>query len=257
MTRRPLLAVLMAAPLVAGLAVAAPAGADHAWETYHWPRTGPSVVVPLDDNVSSAWDSYRSTSTAEWSTPSYVDTTAGPSGTAPKQCKPTSGRVEVCNDRYGRTGWLGIASVWASGSHITQGTVKLNDTYFATTRYNTPAWRAFVMCQEIGHTLGLDHVDEDHANANLGTCMDYTNDPSGTAGTNGSASNTSPDAHDYAMADQIHGHLDSGATSASASAGAANDLSQLGRKVRAKGRFEVYEQRTGPDRRVYHFVIRA
>lgn len=94
-----------------------------------------------------------------------------------KRCSATSGRVEVCNSTYGNTGWLGVASVWASGSHITQGTVKLNDTYFNTAQYNTTAWRNLVSCQEVGHTLGLDHQDENFDNANLGTCMDYTSNP--------------------------------------------------------------------------------
>ncbi len=44
------------------------------------------------------------------------------------------------------------------------------------------------MCQEVGHTLGLDHQDEVFDNPNLETCMDYTNDPS---------TNQHPNAHDY------------------------------------------------------------
>ena len=49
--------------------------------------------------------------------------------------------------------------VWTSGSHITQGTTKVNGTYFNIGKYNTPAWRILVMCQEVGHTLGLSHLD--------------------------------------------------------------------------------------------------
>ena len=52
---------------------------------------------------------------------------------------------------------------------------EVNDTYFNTAKYNTPVWRNLVMCQEVGHTLGLDHQDEIFDNVNLGTCMDYTN----------------------------------------------------------------------------------
>lgn len=37
--------------------------------------------------------------------------------------------------------------------------------------------RCLVTCQEVGHTFGLDHRDENFDNGNLGTCMDYTNDP--------------------------------------------------------------------------------
>ena len=113
-------------------------------------------------------------------------------GRAKGNCKATAGRVEVCNSTYGNNGWLGIASISITGgTHITQGTVKLNDTYFNTAQYNTPAWRNLVTCQEVGHTFGLDHQDENFNNPNLGTCMDYTNDPS---------TNQHPNQHDYLTA---------------------------------------------------------
>jgi hypothetical protein len=100
-------------------------------------------------------------------------------GQATGRCRATLGRVEVCNATYGRNGWLGVAQIWLSDGHIAQGTVKLNDTYFNTPTYNTSAWRNLVSCQEVGHTFGLDHQDENFDNANLGTCMDYTRDPDG------------------------------------------------------------------------------
>ena len=116
-------------------------------------------------------------------------------------CSPTSGRIEVCNGAYGNNGWLGIAQIWTTqGSHITQATTKVNDTYFASAPYNTSAWKQMVMCQEVGHDFGLDHQDENFNNPNLGTCMDYTNDPS---------TNQHPNAHDYEELDIIYkSHLD-------------------------------------------------
>jgi hypothetical protein len=48
----------------------------------------------------------------------------------------------------------------------------MNDSYFASGSYNETA-RQHVMCQEIGHTFGLDHQDE--SGADLNTCMDYAN----------------------------------------------------------------------------------
>ena len=100
-----------------------------------------------------------------------------------------------------------MASIWTAGgknrSHIVQGTVKLNDTYFNTAQYNTPAWRNLVSCQEVGHTLGLDHQDENFNNANLNTCMDYTNNPT---------SNQHPNQHDYDQLVTIYSHLDSTTT---------------------------------------------
>jgi hypothetical protein len=126
----------------------------------------------------------------------------------PRKCRATSGQVEVCNASYGRNGWLGIATIWASGDHITQGTVKLNDSYFNSSPYNTTAWRNLVSCQEVGHTFGLDHQDENFSNTNLGTCMDYTNDPDG-AGNGTSTDNQHPNAHDYAELVSIYSHTDS------------------------------------------------
>lgn len=119
--------------------------------------------------------------------------------TTARRCKPSSGRIEVCNDKYGKNGWLGIAQIWISGDHIMQGIVKVNDTYFSTSKYNTDAWKNLVMCQEVGHTVGLGHVDEDMNNTPLGTCMDYSSDPN---------PNQHPNNHDYEMLESIYGHLD-------------------------------------------------
>jgi hypothetical protein len=195
-----------------GVTVALAAYANHSWNGYHWARTSNPFTIKLGNNLSSVWQTYLSKASSDWSKSTVMDTTVVPGQAATRRCKPTLGRVEVCDATYGNNGWLGIASIWISGSHITQGTVKLNDTYFNTSRYNTPAWRQMVTCQEIGHTFGLDHQDENFNNTNLGTCMDYTNDPSGTAGTNGTLANTSPNQHDYDELAIIYSHLDSTTT---------------------------------------------
>lgn len=108
---------------------------------------------------------------------------------SPLKLVTASGVVEICNLKYGQNGWLGIAGISISGSHITKAYTKLNDTYFVMAQYNTTAHRQMVVCQEIAHDFGLDHQDENFSNTNLGTCMDYTNDPSGTKGTNGTLNN--------------------------------------------------------------------
>lgn len=201
--------------VVAFVAVAAVVLANHSWGGYHWARTANPFTVKLDDNVSSAWDAYLGMASSDWnnSSTSPLKTAVVPGTTDPRRCRAANGRVEVCNSKYGNTGWLGIASIWVSGSHITQGTVKLNDTYFNTAAYNTPAWRQFVVCQEVGHTFGLDHQDVTFNNPNLGTCMDYTNDPDGTL--YGQLSNVHPNAHDYDELGIIYAHLDRFTTLAS------------------------------------------
>ncbi|MBI3290792.1 hypothetical protein HYZ76_00755, partial [Candidatus Falkowbacteria bacterium] len=128
--------------------------ATHTWGGYHWARSSTPFSLQLGDNVTANWDGSLATASQDWSQSLALDATVA-SGQSNFRCKATNGRVEVCNRKYGRNGWLGMAQIWVSGSHITQGTVKMNDTYFNTKQYNTPAWKQFVMCQEIGHTLGL------------------------------------------------------------------------------------------------------
>src|SRR3972149_6001532 len=89
--------------------------------------------VNLGDNVSSIWDTYLQTTSSDWSVSSVLDTTVVSGRAFTKTCRATSGRVEVCNAKYGRNGWLGGASIWISGKNITQGVVKDNDNYFYTT----------------------------------------------------------------------------------------------------------------------------
>ncbi len=230
------------------------ASAKHSWGGYHWARTANPFTLALGDNVNSTWDSYLQTTSSDWSVSNILDTTIVGSS-AGSSCKATRGRAEVCNAKYGRNGWLGIASIWISGIHITQGTVKLNDTYFNTSTYNKPAWRNLVMCQEVGHIFGLDHQDENFANTPLGTCMDYSNDP---------VPNQHPNQHDYDMLEEIYAHLDTTTTLAvvSVTKGAdvdSEDPRTWGREIRRSDdrRLSVFEQDLGNGEKIIRHVFWA
>jgi hypothetical protein len=197
-TTRPsrlLLAVLLLALLLAALPFSA--GASHSWGGYHWARTRNPFTLKVGDNVTADWDPMLNLAISDWSKSTVLDLTKVAGGTT-SRCRPTAGRVEVCNSKYGANGWLGLAQIWLSGGHISQGTAKMNDTYFTMPAYNTTAERNHVMCQEVGHTFGLGHQDE--SGASLGTCMDYADD---------STNSQHPNAHDYTMLEQIYSHLDS------------------------------------------------
>lgn len=237
------------------------ASANHSWNGFHWARQSNPFTVKLVDVVTSTWDPILATTSADWSQSSVLDTTIVPGSGSAKSCRPIDGQVKVCNAAYGNTGWLGVAQVWISGSHITQGTVKLNDSYHNSAPYNTTPWRNLVSCQEVGHTLGLDHQDENFNNANLGTCMDYTNDPS---------SNQHPNQHDYNQLETIYSHLDSTTTvkhlggEETPMPPAMRDIDLSGPALWGKlvghthnGLTAVYEQDFGGGYKVFTFVIWA
>ncbi|MGH8678986.1 MAG: hypothetical protein ACREUQ_11610, partial [Burkholderiales bacterium] len=85
--------------------------ANHSWGTYHWARTNNPFTLNLGDNVSSTWDSYLGTTSADWSVSVVLNTTIVTGLTTPKRCRATSGRVEVCSATYGNNGWLGLAQI--------------------------------------------------------------------------------------------------------------------------------------------------
>lgn len=260
------------APLVVGIVFivvaifAVGTSASHSWGSYHWARTSNPFTVKLGDNTTGPnWPGHLAIASGDWSQSVVMDTIVVPGGTrGARRCPATLGRVEVCNDKYGQNGWLGIASIWANGNHITQGTVKNNDTYFNMAQYNTPAWRQFVMCQEVGHTFGLDHQDETFDNANLGSCMDYTNDPDGGPGgaSSNDPSNERPNSHDYAQLVSIYNHTDSTNTSFQSvgrGSAASDEASEWGRLVRSSnsGRTSLFERDFGNGNKLFTFVIWA
>jgi len=186
------------------------AGATHSWGGYHWARTSNPFTLKAGDNVDTNWDSYLNTTVSDWSQSNVLDLTKVAGSTTGRKCRPTAGRVQVCNAAYGSNGWLGLAQIWLSNGHISQGVAKMNDSYFNLPQYNNADEKNHVMCQEVGHTLGLGHTSEDGSTQN--TCMDYSQSPT----------STHPNSHDYQMLSDIYAHLDSTTSIGSAPVGFAN-----------------------------------
>lgn len=198
--------------------------ASHSWNGYHWKKGSEELAVPIGNNVNSTWLVYLKRAMNGgtrvgtggdgdgWNASTMIQGNIVTGTTNPKNCRAVSGTIQVCNARYGFTGWLGIAQIWLSGGHIVQGITKLNDNYFDTATYNKPEWRMLVTCQEIGHDYGLGHTDEVFTNQNDGTCMDYTDAPAGgfLGATNYGPSNEYINSHDKAQLEAIytnHTHL--------------------------------------------------
>ncbi len=239
------------------------ANASHSWGPYHWARTVNPFTLKLGDNVSGVWDPYLATTSNDWTASSVLDTTIV-AGLAGSNCSPTSGRVEVCTAAYGNNGWLGLAQIWISGSHITQGLAKMNDTYFNTAPYNTTAWKNLVMCQEVGHTFGLGHQDATFGNLNLGTCMDYTSDPDGTLADPDQLNNEHPNLHDYNMLETIYAHLEKiklsrGQRNSNNAGVNLDNPSTWGKEISkdSRGHSSLFERDLGNGNKVFTFVTWA
>ena len=244
----------LAIGIVAAIGVTAPVLAVHSWSNYHWSRTTAELTVPVGDNVDSRWDGHLQVANVDWNKSTVINSPLVAGSANPKNCRAVAGTIQVCNSTYGQTGWLGIASISLSGGHIVQGTTKVNDTYFNTAKYNTPEWRALVMCQEIGHDYGLGHQDEDFATDTTNSCMDYTSLPAG---------NEHPDAHDYQQLTTIYNHLETGFTVSSGRGNSGADVGDTpatwGRAIHftRDGRPDVFERVDGPGQKTITHVFWA
>ncbi|MCA1593587.1 MAG: hypothetical protein LC754_13240 [Acidobacteria bacterium] len=199
------LVVLLVISLFASFAIVA--YATHSWGGYHWARTSNPFTLKIANNTNNGWPTYFNTSISDWDKSTVINFAPYVS-TSSKRCAMVAGTVQVCNSTYGNNGWLGLASInIVDGTHITQGSAKMNDTYFNTSTYNNPNEKLHVMCQEVGHTFGLDHQSTDGSSQN--TCMDYF---SNTGANAGSTLSTHPNQHDYDELSIIYQHLDSTTT---------------------------------------------
>lgn len=245
--------VFMLVLMLALVAFPASVNASHSWNNYHWARTANPFTIKVIDSMTDDWDDNLDAAISDWNASSVMNVVeeAGDSSfKTRKRCVAVAGKSHSCNATYGNNGWLGLAQVWISGSHITQATAKMNDTYFASSSYNETA-RQHVICQEIGHDWGLGHQDE--SGADLNTCMDYAD----------ALDNPDPNAHDYAQLQSIYAHLDSSTTIASAPPGFANaDVhaqENWGTKVResANGRSAIFVRDFGNGNQIFTFVFWA
>ena len=249
--------VAVAITVLALVAFPSAASANHSWNGYHWARTANPFTLKLGDNVSGLWDNMLATASNDWSQSTVLNTQIVTGGTRPKNCRPTTGRVEVCSANYGGTQWLGVAQIWLSGGHIVQGTVKNNDYYFGSSSYayNNTAEMQHVICQEIGHTFGLAHQDE--SGASLNTCMDYYHNTSAS-----DTKSTHPNQHDYDELATIYSHLDS-TTTVGAAASMPNEMAKgdfsspnaWGQEVSRNARESVFVRDFGNGNQVVTFVI--
>lgn len=184
------------------LASIAPTGASDAPNSFHWARKQTPFTVQAGDNVSSDWQSILRRAISDWNKSDAVTIKEVAGGTGAQNCAPTTGMIEVCNFLYGtQEGWLGLTRLYFNtrGDHVEAATVQMNDSFFnqKNGQYNNDAARQHTMCHEMGHAIGLDHVDSS-------SCMN--------ASQFAVFNQVTPVNKDYRQLDRIYDHKDSTTT---------------------------------------------
>ena len=254
----------------------------------HWSKELVNEKIPLivGDNLTGVWrDEDRFNKAIEqWNQSSVVFLEKVDSqGSCTATTTGIPGQIEVCNANYGKSllkgTAIGIARSWLieegegeREGHIGKGVVLLDDAYLVLPNelnINTPAWREYVICQELGHTLGLSlltplnmgspwkapgHRNEEHDNPNLGTCMDYTGNPGNPP------SNQQPDQEDFRQLEALYNHSHTGNSKARLFDRFLNmkiRKNDMGRLIRSNkdGGVQVYEKYFGQGRKIITHVL--
>ena len=216
--------IWIAAALV-GILSAAAATADHGWGPqpyfYHWARSAVPFTLQVTDSVTPLWDRELEDALAAWNGAAVVVnsiTAADDAGKTRNRCQSITGKIRVCNNRYGFNGWAGLASIniqqVGGHYHIVKGVAKMNDSYGPYSQ----DFMNHVMCQEIGHLYGLGHTSEDGSSQK--SCMDYSSD----------TDSQWPNAHDLDMLRNIYLHLDSYDSAAAVTSGSSDPAPCRGNK---------------------------
>ncbi len=226
------------------------AKADNSWSTYHWSRMSNPFTLEVMDYMTPDWDGFLSLAASDWSASVVLDTVVVPGADdrrARTKCEAVTGKLKACNAAYGRNGWLGLAQIWLTSGHIIKATTKVNDSYFNMSAYNNPNAKRHVLCQELGHDLGLDHQRETTAV----TCM---NDIAGIF----DPSYVSPNAHDFLQLETIYGgHFDVAASTSATSASSNQNENDQVPCERGNGRSSVCVEALGHDSELVTFVLWA
>ena len=152
---------------LAGLALGTGAQlyAFHRWGCYHWPWPTANGRVDVGYRFGTVFTNrdYRGAFLGARN----VWNTAPPTNFFEAANK-KSAKATWSASAYGFNGWLGLATIYINGCVITKASSKINDTYMQSASYSQTNID-HVACQEVGHTLGLDH----NRNA-TNTCMNDT-----------------------------------------------------------------------------------
>ncbi|EED91794.1 predicted protein [Thalassiosira pseudonana CCMP1335] len=146
----------------------------YSWHKDHVEPNNGGLHLTLVNVLTDDWQQEFDDAIADWKeSPALTLTTER--GEVDSACTRKDGVMIVCNNNFGETGWVGINENEIVNGMIISSVSKMNEYYLNNAEYDH---RRYTMCHEVGHGFGLPHTDENPYNANLGNCLDYTDDPS-------------------------------------------------------------------------------
>mmetsp|Transcript_15024 Transcript_15024/g.32740 ORF Transcript_15024/g.32740 Transcript_15024/m.32740 type:complete len:694 (-) Transcript_15024:169-2250(-) len=141
-----------------------------------WSNSGNGIALTVLNCLETKWYQYFYDAVDDWDD-GYPDTLTLTTEFRDYEydCNTESYKVKVCNGNYGNTRWKGINEVILDHTDtIIASSARMNEFYMP--ERDDSQWQ-YTMCHELGHAWGLPHTDESFTNADLGDCMDYTNNP--------------------------------------------------------------------------------
>jgi hypothetical protein len=165
--------------------------------TFRWQNDGNGLELEILNALDDSWQSILEKAVDNWDNGSPIDSLTLSITRVPYEinCEAETAKLKVCNGNYGKTKWRGLNEVLLNrqSNTIVSSSAKLNEYYL---KYEGADQKLYTMCHEIGHGFGLPHWDEDFFNANLGNCMDYTDNP---------VANKQPDTSNFEFLADLYG----------------------------------------------------
>lgn len=162
-------------------------------------QVGGGLTLTVVNALDSTWQTYFDAAVQDWDsgTPDALTLSSQVASVPDPDCGIVDGVLKMCNNDFGKTGWMGVNNVVQFDNLIAGSVGMMNDYYFGT---HDDAKRQYTMCHEMGHGFGLPHTDTLMWNLNKRNCLDYTNRPK---------TNTRPGTVNYQRLANVYGTVES------------------------------------------------